>query len=59
MIDGTPLRSPLDMPIQTRIIIASTSEEFKGIRGLEHFENSKMIVTKEQRVGGATFVNQT
>lgn len=60
MIFGHRMRSPLDIPIETRIIVASTTEEFKGIRGLEHFESNSMSMVKESRhnVGGATFVNQ-
>lgn len=35
LIDGSKMRSPLDLPIATRIIIASKNESFKGVTGLE------------------------
>ena len=52
--------SPLDLPIQTRILVASTNEEFQGIKGLEHFEGHAIATTKQDRskVGGVTYVNQ-
>mgnify|MGYP001021786145 CR=1 FL=1 len=60
LLDGSRMRSPLDLPIQTRIIVASVNEEFKGISGLEHFEGHAVASMKEDRskVGGVTYVNQ-
>lgn len=59
LLDGQRMQSPLDLPNQTRVIIASTNEEFSGMQGLEHFDMSRYAI-KENRtnVGGATFVNQ-
>ena len=38
LIDGTRVLSPLDLPIQARIMVVSRNEEFGGITGLERFE---------------------
>lgn len=40
LIDGMRMRSPLDLPIATRVIIASKSEQFKGVTGLEQFDTN-------------------
>lgn len=42
LLDGERMRSPLELPIATRIVVASTTEGFKGIRGLEHFQAGLM-----------------
>ena len=38
LIDGTQMLSPLELPIQARIMVVSRNEEFGGITGLERFE---------------------
>jgi hypothetical protein len=38
LIDGQRMLSPLDLPIQARIIVVSRDEEFAGVRNLEKFE---------------------
>lgn len=60
LLNGQRMMSPLDLPIQTRVLVASTTENFKGISGLEHFDLTRYAsISKENRtnVGGATFVN--
>jgi len=60
LLDGKKIVSPLDLPNQTRIIVASTNESFQGVSGLEHFDVSRYIPTQEENrtnVGAATFVN--
>lgn len=52
LIDGEKMRSPLEIPIQSRIIVVSKSDSFQGIEGLEHFEGYT-----RSNVGGVTFVN--
>lgn len=52
LLDGERMRSPLDIPIQCRIIVVSKSEEFQGVAGLENFDGFT-----RSNVGGATFVN--
>ena len=51
LIDGERMRSPLEIPIQSRIIVVSKTDSFQGIEGLEHFEG----YTKSND-GGATCV---
>lgn len=61
LLDGRRMLSPLDLPIDTRIIVASENEEFIGISGLEHFDQSLYTTTiKENRntKGGITFVKR-
>lgn len=55
MMDGQPMKTPLQLPLQCRIMIVSKSEEFAGLKGREHFE-SRPAATR-QNVGGATYVN--
>ena len=38
LIDGKQMLSPLDLPIQARIMVVSKNDEFRGISGLERFE---------------------
>ena len=58
LLDGTKVISPLELPNKARIIIASTSHNFQGITGMEHFEG-QMAAVRDTRtnVGGATYVN--
>lgn len=49
LLDGQRMQSPLDVPIQTRILIASTNEHFQGIKGLEHFEGHAFANMKEDK----------
>ena len=58
LIDGQRMKSPLDLPIQTRIIVVSKSEEFEGVSSIEKFEGHSAIMQQRSMVGGATFVNQ-
>lgn len=37
LLDGQQIKSPLELPDECRIIVASTDETFRGISGLEHF----------------------
>ena len=55
MIDGQPMKTPLQLPLQCRIMIVSKTEEFSGLKGREHFD-SRPVATR-QNVGGATYVN--
>ena len=60
LLDGKIMRSPLDLPIQARVIVVSEDESFKGITGLEHFDMGRYMQMMEENrinVGGATFVN--
>ena len=57
LIDGQRMLSPLDLPIQARILVVSRGEEFCGIRNLEKFEGVPTQSLREN-VGGATYVNQ-
>jgi len=60
LLDGRKMVSPLDLPNETRIIIASTDDTFKGIVGLEHFDMSRyqsMMQENRTNVGGVTYVN--
>jgi hypothetical protein len=34
------MKTPLDMPLQARILIVSKNSEFQGVSGLEHFNAS-------------------
>ena len=56
LIDGKQMLSPLDIPIQARIIVVSKNEEFYGVRNLEKFEGAPAQQMR-QNIGGATFVN--
>jgi len=56
LIDGQRMLSPLDLPIQARILVVSRGEEFCGIRNLEKFEGVPTQSLREN-VGGATYVN--
>ena len=39
MLDGELVTSPLQVPVETRILIISKFKHFKGLRGLERFES--------------------
>ena len=61
LLDGRRMLSPLDIPIETRIIVASETESFTGISGLEHFDMTAInLGMKESRStkGGITFINR-
>lgn len=38
LIDGSTMSSPLDIPIEARILVVSKQDTFKGITGLDQFE---------------------
>jgi len=40
LIDSKQMLSPLDIPIQARILVVSKNEEFCGVRNLEKFEGA-------------------
>jgi hypothetical protein len=56
LLDGTRVRSPFDLPLECRILLVSTSEEFTGVTGLESFSSSSVTQTRAN-VGGATYVS--
>ena len=58
LIDGKQMFSPLDLPIQARIMVVSKNDEFCGISGLERFEGIAAMQQLRQNIGGATYVNQ-
>jgi hypothetical protein len=60
LLTGQRVMSPLDLPSQTRVLVVSLNDTFKGITGLEHFDVKSYSTMKENRtnVGAATFVNQ-
>ena len=39
LLDGQRMKSPLEVPIEARIIVVSKNEEFHGLRGLENFDS--------------------
>ena len=49
--------SPLEVPIQARIIVVSKTENFEGLRNLEKFEGIATTQSLRSQVGAATFVN--
>jgi len=49
--------SPLDLPVEARILVVSKGEEFCGIRNIEKFECIGTTQSLRSNVGGATFVN--
>lgn len=55
LLDGQAMKTPMDLPLQCRIMVVSKTEEFAGLAGLEHFD-SRGAATR-QNVGGATYVN--
>ena len=55
LLDGEQVTSPLQVPIETRILIISKFKHFKGIRGLEKFESYQGATSS--MVGGATYIN--
>ena len=55
MLDGQAMRTPMDLPLQCRIMVVSKTEEFSGLAGLEHFDSH--AAATRQNVGGATYVN--
>ena len=57
LLSGERMLSPLDLPVQTRIIVVSQDENFRGITGLEHFDSHSTVQRKATQVGGATFVS--
>ena len=52
--------SPLEIPLQARVLIVSTSaDSCKGVTGLENFEGHQAATQSyRSNVGGATYVNQ-
>ena len=38
LLNGEPIRSPLELPIECRIIVASKSEDFQGIGNYQQFD---------------------
>lgn len=38
LLDGQAMRTPMDLPLQCRIMVVSKTEEFSGLAGLEHFD---------------------
>ena len=59
LLSGEQMLSPLDLPIEARILVASTTTEFKGLTGLENFESyNNLMRTNKSHVGAATFINQ-
>ena len=55
MIDGQPIKSPMQLPIQCRIMVVSKNDNFIGLKGKEHFDLRGTFT--RQNVGGATYVN--
>lgn len=58
LVDGQRMLSPLDLPIQARILVVSKTDDFNGIRNLEKFEGIATTQSLRSNVGGATYVNQ-
>ena len=55
LIDGKSAKTPLDMPIQSRILIISKDEHFNPLSGLENFSGATFA--RATRLGGATYVS--
>jgi hypothetical protein len=52
------MTSPLEIPIEARIIVVSKSDTFRGITGLDQFEgHAAATQSYRSMVGGATYVN--
>lgn len=49
------MKTPMQLPLQCRIMVVSKTEKFAGITGLEHFDSH--AAATRQNVGGATYVN--
>lgn len=58
LLDGTRIKSPLELPHGTRIIVVSRTEKFEGLRSMDKFDVGNSIQQTRANVGGATFVNQ-
>jgi hypothetical protein len=43
LLDGTRVSSPFDLPLECRILLVSTSEEFTGVTGLDRFSTSSSV----------------
>jgi hypothetical protein len=56
MLDGLAVKSPLDMPIQARILILSDTEYYRELKNIDQFDLSRSL--KRTRAGGATFVSK-
>jgi hypothetical protein len=53
------MSSPLEIPIDARILVVSKTENFVGITGLDQFEgHAAATQSYRSMVGGATYVNQ-